>query len=100
MNTLFDLSEIPEKDEPHPATAFVVTFTDSDSVTWYYRKPTGYEEYTGQKTEWILPAETRMKPKRYKTLATAQAACKRLNARRTPKAIAEGVVCTVQAWQL
>lgn len=99
METLFDLNEIPENNTPKTTSEFVITFTDTDGIVWHYRKPTGYEEYTGVKTSWIQLDDTRMKPKRYKTLATAQAKCRKLNALRTPDAIQAGVVCVVKAWK-
>lgn len=94
MSTLFDLSDIPEKQpDSTPAYEYVITFTDTDSVQWFY--VSGIESEQG--LQWVK-REDRKLPKRYKTISAAHVVSKKLNEIRKPKSVEAGIFARVIVW--
>jgi hypothetical protein len=94
MNTLFDMDSIPEKQaDSKPSPEFVITFTDTEGVQWFY---SGGIETEGR-ISWVQKSDRKL-PKRYKALHHATRYCKELNRQRTKQSIAAGITARVVVW--
>ena len=94
MNTLFDLNDIPEKQpDSKPQPEFVITFTDTDAVQWFY---VGGVESEGR-IDWVQKSDRKL-PRRYKALHQATRFCKEVNKRRSQLSIAAGITARVVVW--
>jgi hypothetical protein len=94
MNTLFDMDSIPEKQADNkPSSEFVITFTDTEGVQWFYSN--GVDSEQGIR---MVRREDRKLPKRYKALHLATRFCKEVNKQRSQETIAAGITARVVVW--